>query len=251
MNIDLDGRVAVVTGGASGIGRAIAETLAASGASVAIADVNSAAAKEVAEVIDPTATAVRGFAVDVTDRAGIEALNEEITSELGMVDIIVNCAGWNTGQPFLSNAPDFIDKVVALNLLGPITMCHVFLGPLVEAGRPGSVVNISSDAGRVGSLGETVYAAAKGGVIAFTKSLAREMARHSINVNCVAPGPTDTPLFHLQPEKIQEALIRAIPLRRLGQPTEIAQVAAFLASEKASYVTGQVISVSGGLTMVG
>ncbi len=251
MKIDLDGRIAVVTGGASGIGRAIAETLAASGASVAIADLNVAAAKEVAEEIDPTGTAVRGYAVDVTDRVRIEAMSKEITSDMGMVDIIVNCAGWNTGQPFLSNAPDFIDKVVALNLLGPITMCHVFLGPLVEAGRPGSVVNISSDAGRVGSLGETVYAAAKGGVIAFTKSLAREMARHSVNVNCVAPGPTDTPLFHLQPEKIQEALIRAIPLRRLGQPAEIAQVAAFLASDKASYVTGQVISVSGGLTMVG
>ncbi len=251
MNIDLDGRVAVVTGGASGIGKAIAETLAASGARVAIADLNSAAAKEVAEGIDPSGAAVRGFALDVTDRAGIEALSKEVTAELGMADIIVNCAGWNTGQPFLSNAPDFIDKVVALNLLGPITMCHVFLSPLVEAGRPGSVVNISSDAGRVGSLGETVYAAAKGGVIAFTKSLAREMARHSVNVNCVAPGPTDTPLFHLQPEKIQEALIRAIPLRRLGQPAEIAQVAAFLASDKASYVTGQVISVSGGLTMAG
>ncbi|MDA8209300.1 MAG: glucose 1-dehydrogenase [Actinomycetota bacterium] len=251
MKIDLDGRIAVVTGGASGIGRAIAETLAASGASVAIADLNVAAAKEVAEEIDPTGTAVRGYAVDVTDRVRIEAMSKEIASDMGMVDIIVNCAGWNTGQPFLSNAPDFIDKVVALNLLGPITMCHVFLGPLVEAGRPGSVVNISSDAGRVGSLGETVYAAAKGGVIAFTKSLAREMARHSVNVNCVAPGPTDTPLFHLQPEKIQEALIRAIPLRRLGQPAEIAQVAAFLASDKASYVTGQVISVSGGLTMVG
>ena len=251
MKIDLDGRIAVVTGGASGIGRAIAETLAASGASVAIADLNVAAAKEVAEEIDPTGTAVRGYGVDVTDRVRIEAMSKEITSDMGMVDIIVNCAGWNTGQPFLSNAPDFIDKVVALNLLGPITMCHVFLGPLVEAGRPGSVVNISSDAGRVGSLGETVYAAAKGGVIAFTKSLAREMARHSVNVNCVAPGPTDTPLFHLQPEKIQEALIRAIPLRRLGQPAEIAQVAAFLASDKASYVTGQVISVSGGLTMVG
>ncbi|MDA8117459.1 MAG: SDR family oxidoreductase, partial [Actinomycetota bacterium] len=199
MKIDLDGRIAVVTGGASGIGRAIAETLAASGASVAIADLNVAAAKEVAEEIDPTGTAVRGYAVDVTDRVRIEAMSKEITSDMGMVDIIVNCAGWNTGQPFLSNAPDFIDKVVALNLLGPITMCHVFLGPLVEAGRPGSVVNISSDAGRVGSLGETVYAAAKGGVIAFTKSLAREMARHSVNVNCVAPGPTDTPLFHLQP----------------------------------------------------
>ena len=251
MNIDLDGRVAVVTGAASGIGKAIAETLAASGASVAIADLNSAAAKEVAAGIDPKGGSVRGFEVDVTDRAGIEALSNEVSSELGMADIIVNCAGWNTGQPFLSNAPDFIDKVVALNLLGTITMCQVFLSRLVEAGRPGSVVNISSDAGRVGSLGETVYAAAKGGVIAFTKSLAREMARHSINVNCVAPGPTDTPLFHLQPEKIQEALIRAIPLRRLGQPGEIAQVAAFLASDKASYVTGQVISVSGGLTMAG
>ena len=251
MNINLEGHVAVVTGAASGIGKAIAETLAGCGASVAIADLNSVAAKATADELDSTGKVVRGYTVDVADRASIEALRQQITAELGMVDIIVNCAGWNTGQPFLSNEPEFIDKVVALNLVGPISMCQSFLKPLVEAGRPGRVVNISSDAGRVGSLGETVYAAAKGGVIALTKSLAREMARHGINVNCVAPGPTDTPLFHLQPEKIQEALIKAIPLRRLGRPAEIAQVAAFLASDEASYVTGQVISASGGLTMAG
>lgn len=246
-----EGRVAVVTGAASGIGRAVAIELAGRGARVAIGDIDRPGATATATKIAEMGGTAEGFTLDVTSVDSVTAMENAVHSRLGLTDIIVNCAGWNVGQPFLENELEFIDRVVALNFLGPVLMCRTFLRPLVDLGHAGAVVNVSSDAGRVGSLGETVYAGAKGGIISFSKSLAREMARHRINVNCVAPGPTNTPLFALQPEKIQEALIRAIPFRRLAEPEEIAHVVTFLASPAASYVTGQVISVSGGLTMAG
>jgi 2-hydroxycyclohexanecarboxyl-CoA dehydrogenase len=251
MRIDLEGHAAVVTGAGSGIGRATTLALAAAGAKVAAADINLEAAEATAKLVADEGGRAEAFAVDVRSRESAEALQRAAQEALGLVDVVVNGAGWNAGQPFLENDAEFVENVVALNLLGPIWICRAFLASLVDAGRPGRVVNVSSDAGRVGSLGETVYAGAKGGVVAFTKSLAREMARYGVNVNCVAPGPTDTPLLHAQPQKIQDALLRAIPLRRFGQPEEIAHVIAFLASDQASYVTGQVLSVSGGLTMVG
>jgi 2-hydroxycyclohexanecarboxyl-CoA dehydrogenase len=251
MSERLENRVAVITGAGSGIGRAIAGELASRGAAVAVADVNVEAGKRAAEEIMQLGGRAEAFAVDVTAEESIHCLQQETASRFGNADIIVNCAGWNRGMPFLKNESDFIHTVTALNLLGPIFMCQTFLRPLVESGQPGHLVNISSDAGRVGSMGETVYAAAKGGVIALTKSLAREMARHNIRVNCVAPGPTETPLFYEQPEKIQAALIRAIPFGRLGKPQDVAHAVAFLVSEDSSYITGQVLSVSGGLTMVG
>ena len=164
------------------------------------------------------------------------------------VDIIVNVAGWDRIQPFLDATPEFMDKVLDINLKGPMNVVKAFLPAMVEA-NAGKIISISSDAGRVGSMGETIYAGAKGGVIAFTKSLARETARHKINVNCVCPGPTNTPLLMAQPESMREKLARAVPFRRIGEPEEIADAVLFFASDMSNYITGQILSVSGGLTM--
>jgi 2-hydroxycyclohexanecarboxyl-CoA dehydrogenase len=171
-------------------------------------------------------------------------------AQVPAVDAIVNAAGWDRIEPFVNNTPEFMNKVMQINLMGPITLTQALLPTMIQAGS-GKIVNVASDAGRVGSMGETVYAAAKGGMIAFTKSLAREMARYQIHVNCVCPGPTDTPLFHAQPDKLKEALIKAIPFKRLAMPEETANAILFFASEDSNYVTAQIMSVSGGLTMVG
>lgn len=239
-------RVAVVTGAGSGIGRAITLGLAARGSHVVAADKNLDAARETAQAEE----AVTPSAVDIADAESVAELERRVRTDLGPATVLVNAAGWDETAKFLDASRDFAEKVVTINYLGPVEMCRVFLPQMVEAGS-GKVVNIASDAGRVGSAGETIYAGAKGGVIALTKSLAREMARYQINVNCVCPGPTDTPLFGAQPEKLKEALVKAIPFRRLAKPEEIAAAVLFFASEEASFVTGQVLSVSGGLTMAG
>jgi 2-hydroxycyclohexanecarboxyl-CoA dehydrogenase len=225
-------RVVVVTGAASGIGRATASTLRSAGFGVVGADL--APAEDVVEL-------------DVTDAAAAARL----AGEVGPVWAVVNCAGWDETMRFLETEPGFWQRVLAVNLLGVVAVTHAFLGAMVEAGHGGRVVNVASDAGRVGSSGETVYAGAKGGVIAFTKSVAREMARHAITANAVCPGPTDTPMFRAQPEKLQGALERAIPLRRVARPEEVAHAIAFFCGDEAGYITGQVLSVSGGLTMSG
>jgi len=239
--------VAVVTGAGSGIGRAIALRLAGAGTPVVAADIDPDAAEATAAEKRELITA---RAVDVADPGSVGELRSWTAGSSGPPGILVNAAGWDRTSPFLETTPEFARRVVDVNYLGPVHMCRAFLPAMAEAGR-GKVVNIASDAGRVGSAGETVYAGAKGGVIALTKSLAREMARYRINVNCVCPGPTDTPLFAAQPEKLKEALIRAIPFRRLARPEEIAEAVAFFTSESASFITGQVLSVSGGLTMAG
>jgi len=238
-------KIAVVTGAGSGIGRATAAALAAAGATVVVTDVNEAGGQE---TVDSIGSASRFVPLDVTDRGACDALAADLHAEFGRVDIVVNAAGWDLIQPFVDNTPEFMDSIVELNLKGPINVCKAMI-PALTASGSGRVVNVASDAGRVGSTGETVYAGAKGGVIAFTKSLAREMARHQIRVNCVCPGPTDTPLFAVQPEKMRQALERAIPMRRVAQPSEIADAIAFFSSDRSSFVTGQVLSVSGGLTM--
>jgi 2-hydroxycyclohexanecarboxyl-CoA dehydrogenase len=195
--------------------------------------------------------AASAHVVDLADPAAIAALRDDAVATYGPPDIIVNAAGFDRVEPFMSNDAALWEALVAVNFLGPVRLTHAFLEPILAHERPAKVVNIASDAGRVGSLGETVYAGTKGGLIAFTKSLARELARHQINVNCVCPGPTDTPLFASLPDKVRDGLIRAIPFRRLATPDQIADAVLFFASEYSDYITGQVLSVSGGLTMAG
>lgn len=248
--LDLRDNAAVVTGAGSGIGVAIARALGQAGASVIAADLDEGAARQTAAAIERDGGRAISAPVDVADRSAVEALRDQAVQAFGTVTILVNNAGY--GQPglFVENTPEFWDKVVSINLMGPINVTRAFVEPMIE-GRRGRIVNIASDAGRVGGTRETVYAGTKGGVIAFTKSLARELAPYGIGVNCVCPGPTDTPLFRKHTEKMQEALTRAIPFRRLAQPEDIAGAVAFFASGQAAYITGQVLSVSGGLTMVG
>jgi 2-hydroxycyclohexanecarboxyl-CoA dehydrogenase len=243
-------KVAVVTGAASGIGKATAEALAEAGASVVAADIDRDKGEAAVAAIRAQGHKAEFVAVDLTDEASIKAFADAVQARFGAADILINGAGWGKTHPFWEGTPEFWDKVVALNFVGPMQLAKALLPKMMERGS-GKVVNIASDAGRVGSLGETVYSGAKGGLIAFTKSLAREMARYNINVNCVCPGPTETPLLFAVPEKHLEAFKKAIPFRRFGKPSEVADAVVFFASDRASYITGQVLSVSGGLTMVG
>ncbi len=245
--MDCSNDIALITGAGSGIGRAIATALAGNGAVVAAADRDLAGAEQTAAAHDRM-TAVF---LDLTSDSSIGAARDDVVRRLGAPTILVNAAGWDRPGPFLETDEQFWRDVVDINYVGHVRVSHAFLQPMIEAGRGGKIVNVASDAGRVGSAGETVYAGAKGGLIAFTKSLARELARYQINVNCVCPGPTDTPLFQSLPEGMRAALIRAIPFRRVAQPAEIADAVLFFASDMARYVTGQVLSVSGGLTMAG
>jgi len=232
----LEGRVAVVTGGASGIGRATVELLLAAGARVFVAD------------LKPGSADARSIPTDVSDPSAVERLAETVLAEAGAPHLLVSAAGWDEIRPFVESDFAFIEKIVRVNLLGCMALVRCFLPAMLEAGA-GSIVTVASDAGRVGSSGETAYAGAKGGVIAFTKSVARETARAGLRANCVCPGPTDTPLFASLPEKLRGALQRAIPVGRLGQPEEVAQAILYLAGARSAFVTGQTLSVSGGLTM--
>ena len=251
----LKGKTAVVTGGGGGIGRAICLRLAHEGATVGVFDKNADAAGVTAEAA--MAVGARAFAlvVDITDYAAVVAAVAAFEQSAGPVDVLVNNAGWDRFAYFLDTEPALWDQLIAINLKGPINLHHAVLKGMQQR-RSGRVINIASDAGRAGSSMEAVYSACKGGIIAFTKTMAREMARSGVTLNAVCPGPTETALLAgflegQQGQKIYEGLKRAIPLGRLGQPDDIPGIVAFLASEDAGFITGQVISVSGGLTMNG
>ena len=246
----IDGKTAVVTGGASGIGKATTFELARCGARVILADLDETGGAAAQKEAQDAGLRVEFVRVDLTDAASVDQFAEQVLKQAGRADILVNTAGWGRAQPFLDNPPEFWDRVIAINLMGPIRLTRRLLPAMFEA-RSGKIINVASDAGRVGSLGEAVYSAAKGGLIAFTKALAREAARYTVNVNCVCPGPTDTPLYQAVPEKLRDAFVKAIPFRRVGKPQEVADAILFFAGRRSDYVTGQVLSVSGGLTMVG
>ena len=248
----LEGKVAIVTGAGQGIGKGIALKLARDGANVVIADVNMDTAKTTAREIEGLGRKALAVGTDVSDSRQIKNMVEQTLSNLGTIDILVNDAAYVAGLPqnFVDEKEDYWDRVIAVCLKGYILCARAVLDTMM-AKQSGKIVNISSDAGRVGQAGQTVYSAAKGGIIGFTKSLAKEVARFNINVNCVSPGATDTPAFQQNPDKIKEAVPKGIPLRRIAKPEDVANAVGFFCSSDADYLTGQVLSVDGGFTMIG
>jgi 2-hydroxycyclohexanecarboxyl-CoA dehydrogenase len=251
-----EGKTVIVTGGGGGIGGATCRRFGKEGARVAVLDLNLDAAEKVAAAIRAEGGQAAAIRCDITDRASVDAAVAATEAQLGPVDVLVNNAGWDVFKPFTKTEPAQWDKLIAINLTGALHLHHAVL-PGMAARKRGRIVNIASDAARVGSSGEAVYAACKGGLVAFSKTIAREHARHGITVNVVCPGPTDTALFADykegagNPEKLMEAFTRSIPLGRIGQPDDLPGAIVFFASDDAGYITGQVLSVSGGLTMNG
>jgi 2-hydroxycyclohexanecarboxyl-CoA dehydrogenase len=246
------GEIAVVTGGAGAIGYAICRHLADEGRRVVLLDLDGKQAQRAAGHLPGTGHL--GMGVDVSDTAGVKAAVDRVEADLGPIVSLINVAGWDRFVQFVDTTPDLWDKVIAINYRGPLNTVHAVLPRMIERGQ-GRIVSVASDAARVGSSLEAVYSGAKGAVVAFSKSVAREVARHGITVNVVCPGPTDTPLIRHMAEqmgtgdKFVDALKKAIPMRRLGTPEDIAPAVAFLASDGARFITGQTLSVSGGLTM--
>ncbi|MED5552225.1 MAG: SDR family oxidoreductase [Actinomycetota bacterium] len=247
-------RLALVTGGASGIGREICLGLARNGRKVAVADINLDGAQETQAMMTEAGATALAVQMDVSDSDAVHVGLLEVIDELGPVEVLVNCAGWDELMPFGNTNESFWDRVIEINYKGVLRTVHACLPSMVDAGW-GRIVNIGSDAGRVGSSFEAVYSGAKGGVIAFTKTVAREVARSGVTANVVCPGPTDTPLLDGivaasdDGDKIIGAMARAVPMKRVGTPSEVASAVVYFCSEEASFVTGQTLSVSGGLTM--
>ena len=252
----LEGKNALVTGGGAGIGRAICLRLGEEGVNVGVLDRDGPGAGETADLIAGNGGRATAFEADIADYEAVAEAVASFEATAGPVDILVNNAGVDVAMPFLDTDTALWRRIVEINLFGPLNLHHIVVRGMAER-RSGKVINISSDAARVGSSGESVYAACKGGIISFSKTLARELARRNVQVNCVCPGPTDTNLFRTfagdgeAGQKLVAALERAIPMRRLGQPEDYPGLVAFLASSDADFITGQTISVSGGLTMAG
>jgi 2-hydroxycyclohexanecarboxyl-CoA dehydrogenase len=255
-SLDFRGKSIIVTGGARGIGRAVVQAFAEAGADVVIADLRLEAANQTAtEIGHCGCRRVVSVQTDVTKREDIDRLRDETLRLFGQIDVLVNCAGWDRLLPFLKTTPELWQKVLNINFLGVVNMCHAILPHMVER-QQGTIINISSDTGRVGSFGEAIYASSKAAIMAFSKTLAREHARDNIRINVVSPGLCETPLIEEMREdeftaKILGSIVNFIPMKRLGQPEEVAPTVVFLASDAASYITGQVVSINGGLNMVG
>jgi 2-hydroxycyclohexanecarboxyl-CoA dehydrogenase len=253
---NMTNRTIIVTGGGGGIGGATCARFAKEGGKVAVFDMNMEAAERVATGIVAKGGKAVAFRCDITDRTSVDAAVAAAESQLGPIDVLVNNAGWDVFKPFTKTVPAEWDKLISINLIGALHMHHAVLPGMAERKR-GRIVNVASDAARGGSSGEAVYAACKGGLVALSKTLAREHARHGITVNVVCPGPTDTALLTSvaegarDPAKLIEAFKNAIPMGRLGQPDDLAGAIVFFGSDDAAFITGQVISVSGGLTMHG
>jgi len=252
----LGGKVVIVTGGGGGIGTVACQRFAEEGAKVAVLDIDGDEAARTEALIADLGGAAKAFVCDITKYAECQSAVAALEAVLGPTDVLVNNAGWDVFRPFVESSPADWQKIISINMIGMLNMHHAVLPGMAERQR-GRVVNVSSDAARVGSSGEAVYAACKAGVIGFSKTLAREHARHNINVNVVCPGIVKTKLYSnykegaRNPEKLDEAFRRAIPLGRLGEATDLPGAICFLASDDAAFITGQVISVSGGLTMAG
>jgi 2-hydroxycyclohexanecarboxyl-CoA dehydrogenase len=253
--LDLKGKTAIVTGGGQGIGKAITLRLAAEGCNVAIFDLRPDAAEPTAVEARKSGTKVKVYAVDVSDQDAVNAAVIQAEADLGPTWLLVNNAGWDQPAPFLSTDKPLWDKIISINLNGPLNMHKAVCAGMVER-KGGRVVTIASDAARVGTSTEAVYSACKGGIVAFTKSMARELARSNVLLNAVCPGPTNTPAMETvlgageQALKWKDAMVRGIPLRRMGEPEDYAGLVAFLGSSDAGFITGQTISVSGGMNMI-
>jgi 2-hydroxycyclohexanecarboxyl-CoA dehydrogenase len=249
----LEGKVAIVTGGGQGIGRALSLRLAAEGAKVAIFDLNPVAGEETAALAKDAV--IKTYVVDVGDYAGVQTAVAKVEEEIGPIWALVNNAGWDRPLAFLKTDPALWEKIIRINLHGPLNTHHAVCPRLVAHGG-GRVINIASDAARVGTSDEAVYSACKGGLIAFTKSVARELARNGVLLNTICPGPTNTPMMATvlgegeQAVKWKDAMVRGIPLKRMGEPEDYAGIVALLASDDGAFITGQTISVSGGMNMI-